>query len=151
MNAKRYEEKREHILSNSAEWSKNNVEKRRAIGRKYRSNNKDKVNQRTREWFKNNPDKARAYVKNRRAKTLGAMPPWLTKEQLDAIDQMYSCSKIMSKKFNVEYHVDHIVPLKGENICGLHVPWNLQLLEVGLNISKGNRKDQSIIHKTTFG
>jgi hypothetical protein len=68
MNAKRYEEKREHILSNSAEWSKNNVEKRRAIGRKYRSNNKDKVNQRTREWFKNNPDKARAYVKNRRAK-----------------------------------------------------------------------------------
>lgn len=65
-------------------------------------------------------------------------PAWANKK---AIRQVYACAVTFSKKFNVNYQVDHIIPLRGKNVCGLHVENNLQILEAKLNVSKSNRLD----------
>jgi hypothetical protein len=122
----------------NSNWAKNNPEKRRKITQKYKAKNREKLNKKTREWFRKNPEKLRGYLAKRRAQRLNATPKWLSKEDLKRIDDIYTSAKVLGEKFKVNYHVDHIIPLNGENVCGLHVPWNLQLLEASLNIAKGN-------------
>ena len=74
-----------------------------------------------------------------RAQKLKATPKWLTKLHHEDINNFYWLSKDLTAVSGEDYHVDHIVPLKGKNICGLHVPWNLQILPADINLSKGNR------------
>ena len=60
-----------------------------------------------------------------------ATPPWITAEQIKEMRRIYLCCPI-------GYHVDHIVPLVGGIVCGLHVPWNLQYLPDKCNLVKSN-------------
>ena len=74
----------------------------------------------------------------RRASKLNATPSWLTEEHHDQIKLLYAHAKECELLTGDKYHVDHIVPLKGENVSGLHVPWNLQVLPADINIKKSN-------------
>ncbi len=67
-----------------------------------------------------------------------ATPPWLSKEQKKAYYAVYSRAKRLRKQGrNVQ--VDHIVPLISKYVCGLNVPWNIEIIDAGPNGAKGNR------------
>lgn len=87
------------------------------------------------EWAKANPGKRNHIIARRRWWIKRATPRWLTAEQREEIRQFY----LRAKAFGPDHHVDHIVPLRGRNVCGLNVPWNLQILTKAENIAKGNR------------
>jgi 5-methylcytosine-specific restriction endonuclease McrA len=69
---------------------------------------------------------------------INATPPWLTDEQKKDIKNLYFECKIISDTTGVKHHIDHIIPLNNELVCGLHVPWNLQILTAKDNLIKSN-------------
>ena len=86
-----------------------------------------------------NRSKSNAYCAFRRALKKNATPMWLTDEDKQSIHELFVICSMFKIYTGQEYHVDHIVPLAGENVCGLHVPWNLQILTAKENISKKNK------------
>jgi uncharacterized protein YdaU (DUF1376 family) len=74
----------------------------------------------------------------RHARRLHATPPWLTAAHKSQIVEIYERARRVSVETGVAQHVDHIVPLRGESVCGLHVPWNLQVIPAYQNIRKSN-------------
>jgi len=91
-------------------------------------------------WQKRNPAKCNARAMQRHAAKKNRTPPWLTTEHLKQIEDFYIRAKIAEDFTGEKYEVDHIEPLQGKEVCGLHVPWNLQLLPKKENIKKGNRR-----------
>lgn len=83
--------------------------------------------------------KKRLYDAKRRVAYLEREPKWLTFEQKLEIECFYYKSMRYEEETGIKHHVDHIVPLQGEDVCGLHVPWNLQVIPAKENLSKGNK------------
>lgn len=105
----------------------------------YYEANKKRFAEYQKQYCENNPTKINARNAKRRATKLNATPNWLTPEEIQQIEDFYKEAQALKLATGQDYHVDHIVPLQGENICGLHVPWNLQILEASENIRKSNK------------
>ena len=101
--------------------------------------NAETINTNKKKYYKENKHLFIERNAKRRADTLQATPPWLTEKQRSRIKNIYSVCNKITKTTGARHEVDHIVPLKGEDVCGLHVPWNLAILPYKLNRSKGNR------------
>ena len=136
------EELKHYLSVYTVDYYKKNKEKVDSYQAQYRNENKEKVAARIASWGKSNPGKRNAITAKYRAKKLQATPKWLTEEQLIKIQNIYIEAARFTKETGISYHVDHITPLQGENVSGLHVPWNLQILQgIGPNgnLSKGNK------------
>lgn len=135
----RYETKKEKLLDYQKQYIEKNKEKVLEKNRIYKAANAEKVKQCVKRWIKNNAGRFNAYCKNRRLSKIKATPNWLTNEDLLEIEKIYKLAQLKSKIFGVKYHVDHVLPIKGKTVCGLHVPNNLQVIPALENWRKGNR------------
>lgn len=99
---------------------------------RWREKNRDRVRALDREFRQRNPGKVRADRAKRHAAQMQAVPSWMTRDHLQQIRQFYAnCPKGME--------VDHIVPLRGKQVRGLHVIWNLRYLNRSDNRRKSNK------------
>lgn len=95
---------------------------------------------RLKKWAKENVEKQKAhvYVKTatRRARKIKATVAWANKF---FIAEAYALARLRTKTTGVVWHVDHIIPLKGKIVCGLHVEHNMMVIPATTNRAKGNK------------
>lgn len=137
---KKYREKyRETLLAKKREYYANNKEKHSAVMAEHYKNNTEKYKEKTRLWQQNNRARHNAYCMFRYTSKMQARPKWLSQDDLWMIEEAYSLAKLREQMTGIKWHVDHIVPLRGKTVCGLHVPWNLQVITASENCSKRNK------------
>lgn len=118
---KRYNANPEKFIAKTKKWQEENPLKRKDVRAKW--------------WEKNHGARNASRMKRHAAK-LRATPLWANEF---FIKEIYNLASMRSKMLGVNWHVDHIVPLQSEFVCGLHVETNMQLLPSKHNQSKGNR------------
>ena len=150
-------------------YSDKNKDKRNAYAKQYRKDNPEKIKVLAKDWAKANPEKIKGYAikavkawnernpdyqsnfykankeryvaarARRRAAQDSATPTWLTAIDKAMIQEMYDVSEARYIQTGIKHHVDHIVPINGKGVAGMHVPWNLQVITAHENLSKGWR------------
>lgn len=138
---------RDHVRQRQTEycrgWREQNRDSNRSATLRWKLRNPDKVKAASRRHMKENPAQYAARAAKRRAQTLQATPPWLDSFQFAAMNSFYDEARARSVATGVMHHVDHIEPLCGPIACGLHVPWNLQVLTAEENQRKWIRSPAS--------
>ena len=139
------------------EWYEKNAEAEKTKAMQYHyenyEKNKNRIIKKTTEWKKNNKKKyreiaKRCYEKTKhirfawqalaRAAKRNAVPKWINKDLKQEIQKFYVEARLKTRETGTKYEVDHIVPLMGKTVCGLHVPWNLRVITQFENRSKQN-------------
>lgn len=125
---KYYEANKEEKLLWQKEYRERNLNQRRDYDRKQ-----------SKKYYEANKERFLEKGARRRAQKLEATPLWVDEEHKKRLRSIYKTCRNVSERSGKQHHVDHIIPLKGENICGLHVWWNLRIIPAQENLSKGNR------------
>jgi hypothetical protein len=133
---RRQNKERQHMLQ--AEWARRNPEKRKATERKSRKKHSMARREYNRQYHQRHPEKALAHCRKRQAAKLQRTPSWANEQLISAY---YKEAKRLEELTGIQFHVDHIIPLQGEMVSGLHVETNLQLLPAHENIGKSNSFD----------
>ena len=142
-NAKRlrkewYERNKELTKQRAREWATANPDKRAQSIKKWREENRDQHNAVNRDWNARNKPKKAALEAKRRAAILQRTPNWLTDDDLWIIEEAYDLAALRTQTFGFAWHVDHVIPLQGRKVSGLHVPENLQVIPGSDNVKKHN-------------
>jgi hypothetical protein len=140
-NAKRlkkewYERNKELTKERARAWALANPDKKYESHLKNRAKDLENHNARNRVWFAKNKDKRASYQAKRKATILQRTPTWGPHAHL--IIAKYQLAAMLTKSSGVEHHVDHIIPLQGRKVSGLHVFSNLRVIPGSDNVKKSN-------------
>ena len=146
------ERNKDRVQAEQREWRERNQQYIAEYGKAYRESSEGRIVRQ--KHYEQGREQKRTYDRNRRqtvpgvrerynatsakyrASKLQATPRWFEKEE---VEQLYLDAKRLFETTGIRYHVDHIVPLQGDTVCGLHTLANLQLLPAEQNITKGNK------------
>ena len=120
-------------------WRNNNAEYVSSYNKKYKEANIEWYRNGQKKWAAENKDKNYATSAKRRAQKLSATASWYDH---NAVVEIYRRAVEQSERTGKIYNVDHIVPLQGKSVCGLHVQTNLRIVLARTNNKKGNRFDK---------
>jgi hypothetical protein len=133
-----FQKTKETRLAKMAEYRNANKQKLAELNKQWREKNKDVLSEKRKKYQKDNAELINARCMKRHCKKLQRIPKWA---DLDKIKDVYAnCPKGME--------VDHIIPLQGELVSGLHVAENLQYLTQKENCSKNNKFEPIFTIKT---
>ena len=141
------EQHRKDLLPKKREYAKKqaaeNYEHVRAIAKKTYDNRTEEQKKRSSElakaWRKKNSGRVLAWTRERQLSKSRQTPQWLTDFDKLKIECYYSIAAMLTRVNKEPWHVDHILPLRGKTVSGLHVPSNLRVVPAVENLRKGNR------------
>lgn len=131
-----------------------NIERDRSYSRKYKNKNREFILQRNKEYVLANPEKRKATMKayrqanpekdlestrRRQAAALLRTPKWLSVNDVWMMQEAYKLARLRTKITGFSWHVDHVLPLQGKTVSGLHTPYNLQVIPAKQNLVKANK------------
>lgn len=128
-----YRKENKAVIKEREKLYRENSKERRG---RYYETNKEKIKEYYKLYGKINRAKSLARNAKRNADKIKATPRWADLKKIEAI---YKCRQELSELTGIEYHVDHIIPLRGKLVCGLHVEYNLQVMPAIENRRKSNK------------
>lgn len=118
--------------------SPDRLDKKNKITQQWRDQNKEHRKEYAKSYAKQNQAKRTSLERKRQASKLQRTPAWLTDFDKLKIDCLYQVAAMRTRESGYSWHVDHIIPLQGKTVSGLHVPSNLRVIPAPENLRKNN-------------
>lgn len=132
----RYERERDSILAKQKAYAKENAEKIAKAHADWHAKNPSKRKQYNRAWIDRNKTHFQSLTAKYRASKYSATPAWA---EHAVIGFFYATRAYISEETGEMWHVDHVLPLQGKEVCGLHTHTNLRVVPAIVNLRKGNK------------
>ena len=136
--SKYYAENKEKLTLDNKAYREKNRESLIAKAKAYRDATRSAATERTRVWRRLNRERTRELNNSRASRAREATPAWADKDAIRAIYRQ--CGEFRAAGIDCE--VDHIFPLKGKTVSGLHCEFNLRIITAYENNRKGNQIEQ---------
>lgn len=143
-NKKYKQENKEIVRERSKQYYQQNKESIIEKTTKYYNTHLEEAIKRTKDWQKQNPKKVRNIRQRANIKRKQAIPLWEVNER-EEINALYDLRDKLTKETGIEHVVDHIVPISGNVVCGLHTLCNLRVITEKENLQKGKKLIKELV------